>query len=59
MIFGYLLEHTDQTFDRIRDFKALIENQSRFKIKMLRSDNWDVYNSNEFNNYYAKYMIKR
>ena len=59
MIFGYLLAHKDQTFDRFKDFKALVENQTNFKIKMLRSDNGDEYNSNEFNDYYVKYMIKQ
>ena len=54
MIFGYFLEHKDKTFDRFKDFKAWVENQSGFKIKMLRYDNRDEYNSNEFNNYYAK-----
>ena len=35
MTFGYLLEHKDQTFNRFKDFKALIENQSGFKITMM------------------------
>ena len=51
MTFGYLLENKDQTFDRFKDFKALVENKSRFKIKMLRSDNGGEYNSTKFNNY--------
>jgi len=58
MPFGYLLEHKDQTFDRFKNFKSLVENQSRFKIKMLRYDNGGEYNSNEFNDYYTKYGIK-
>ena len=36
MTFGYLLEHKDQNFIKFKDFKALIENQIDFKIKMLR-----------------------
>ena len=59
MIFGYLLEHKDQTFDRFKDFKALVENQTNFKIKMLRFDNGGECNSNELNAYYTKYGIKR
>lgn len=59
MIFGYLLEHKDQTFDRFKNFKALVENQTNFKIKMLRSDNGREYNSNELNAFCAKYGIKR
>ena len=59
MTFGYLLEHKDQTFKSFKNFKALVENQTNLKIKMLRSDNGGEYNSNEFNVYYAKYGIKR
>ena len=59
MTFGYLLEHKDQTFDRFKDFKALVENQTNLKIKMLRSDNGGEYNNNEFNAFCAKYGIKR
>ena len=59
MTFGYLLEHKDQTFDRFKDFKALVENQINLKIKMLRSDNGGEYNSNEFNVFCVKYGIKR
>ena len=58
MTFGYLLEHKDQNFERFKDFKALVENHTNFKIKMLRSDNGGEYNSNEFNNYCVQYGIK-
>ena len=59
MTFGYLIEHKDQTFNRLKDFKALVENQSEFKIKMLISDNGGEYNNNEFNDFCTKYGIKR
>ena len=59
MTFGYLLKHKDQTFDRFKDFRALVENQTNLKIKMLRLDNGGEYNNNEFNTYCAKYIIKR
>ena len=49
MTFGYLLEHKDQTFESFKNFKALVENQTNLKIKMLRSDNGGEYNNNEFN----------
>jgi len=49
MTFGYLPEHKDQTFDRFKDFKALVENQTNLKIKLLRLDNGGEYNNNEFN----------
>ena len=59
MTFGYLIEHKDQTFDRFKDFNALVENQIDLKIKMLRSINGGEYNNNEFNDYHTKYNIKR
>ena len=58
MTFGYLLEHKDQTFNKFKDFKALVKNQTDFKIKMMRSDNGGEYNNNEFNDYYVKHGIK-
>jgi len=51
MTFDYLIEHKDQTFDRFKDFKALVENQFGFNIKMLTFDNGGEYNSNEFNDF--------
>ena len=59
MNFGYLLEHKDQTFESLKVFKAFIENQTNLKIKMLRLDNGGEYSSNEFNEFCAKYGIKR
>ena len=59
MTFGYLLEHKDQTFETFKVFKAFVENQTNLKIKMLRSDNGGEYSSNEFNDFCAKYGIKR
>jgi len=59
MNFGYLLEHKDQTFECFKIFKAFVENQTNLKINRLRSDNGEEYNNNEFNDYCAKYGIKR
>jgi len=59
MKFGYLLNHKDQTFSKFKAFKALVENQINFKIKILRSENGGESNSNDFNEYYEKYGIKR
>lgn len=59
MTFGYLLEHKDQKFDMFKEFMALVENQTYLKIKMLRSNNWGEYISNEFNDFCAKHGIKR
>jgi len=57
--FLYLLEHKDQTFESFKVFKEFVENQTNLKIKMLRSNNGGEYNSNEFNDFCAKYGIKR
>eukprot|EP00253_Pinus_taeda_P008584 PITA_08584 len=39
----YFLKTKDEVFDRFRDFKALIENMTRKKIKVLCSDNSGEY----------------
>ena len=46
-------------FPWFRHFKALIENQSEKKIKMLRIDNGTEYESNEFHDYCRETDIKR
>jgi hypothetical protein len=35
----YLLKSKDEVFSKFKEFKALIENLSKRKIKILRSDN--------------------
>ena len=47
------LVHSDvcgqgEVFNRFHEFKALVENQTGKKMKVLRSDNGDEYTSNEF-----------
>ena len=41
------------------EFKALVENLSEKKIKILRSDNGGEFTSNEFNDYCKEAAIKR
>ena len=41
-----------EVFSKIKEFKALIENPSVRKIKILRSDNGGEYTSKEFMNFY-------
>lgn len=36
----YFLKTKDEVFDHFREFKALVENATRKKIKVLRSDKW-------------------
>ena len=47
----YFLKKKDEVFERFKEFKALIENLSERKIKILRSDNGGEFTSNEFNDF--------
>lgn len=55
----YFLKKKDEVFSWFRRFKALIENQSEKKIKVLRTDNGTDYKSNEFQCYCREVGIKR
>ena len=46
-------------FTWFRHFKALIENQTKKKIKILRTDNKTEYESNEFHGFCKEAGIKR
>ena len=50
----YFMQKKDQTFSKFCEFKALVEKDTRKKVKALRSDNGGEYISNEFKNFYAK-----
>jgi hypothetical protein len=41
----YFLKTKDEVFNKFKEFKALIENLSERKIKILRSDNGGEYTS--------------
>jgi transposase InsO family protein len=55
----YFLKAKDEVFSKFQDFKALVENLSGRKIKILRFDNGGEYNSNEFTDYCREARIKR
>jgi transposase InsO family protein len=55
----YFLKSKDEMFSKFNEFKALIENLSERKIKILRSDNGGEYTSKEFVNYCKDVRIKR
>lgn len=55
----YFLKKKDEVFKWFRSFKALVENQTRNKIKILRTDNGTKYESNEFNDFCREVGIKR
>jgi transposase InsO family protein len=55
----YFLKSKDEVFSKFKEFKALIENLSERKIKILRSYNGGEYTSKEFVNFCKDVGIKR
>jgi transposase InsO family protein len=49
----------DEAFSRFQEFKALVENQTGRKIKVLISDNGGKYTSNDFKRFCTRVGIKR
>ena len=44
----YFLIKKSEVFDKFKEFKALVENQTEKKIKVLRTDNGGEFCGNEF-----------
>jgi hypothetical protein len=55
----YFSKSKDEVFDKFKEFKSLIKNLSKRKIKILRSDNGGEYTSKEFVNFCKDVEIKR
>jgi hypothetical protein len=55
----YFLKSKDEALEKFKEFKALVENLSERKIKILRSDNGGEYTSNEFGSFCRDVGIKR
>jgi hypothetical protein len=53
------LKTKSEVFKRFQEFKALVENKTGRKIKVLRSDNGGEYTSNEFRDFCIQEGIKR
>ena len=53
----YFLKKKSEVFDRFKEFKALVENQTEKKIKVLRIDNVGEFCSKEFEEFYKKFGI--
>ena len=47
-IHGYILRNKSKVFDRFKEFKALVENETEKKIKVLRTDNGGEFCKKEF-----------
>jgi transposase InsO family protein len=55
----YFLKSKDEVLGKFKEFKTLLENLSKKKIKILRSDNGGEYTSNEFGIFCIDVRIKR
>ena len=55
----YFLKTKDEVFSRFKEFKALVENLTGKRIKVLRSDNGGEYIDKEFTGFCAREAIKR
>ena len=55
----YFLKHKFDAFGYFQQFKALVENQSGHRIKILRTDRGGEYVSNEFLNFYKTHGIQK
>jgi hypothetical protein len=55
----YFLKTKSEVFKRFQEFKALVENQTGRKIKVLRSDNGGEYTSTEFRDFCTQEGIRR
>lgn len=53
-LFVYFLKSKDETFDKFREFKAMVETQTERKIKILRSDNGGEYVNKEMQDFLQK-----
>jgi transposase InsO family protein len=55
----YFLRKKSEVFDKFKEFKTLVENQTEKKIKVLRTDNGGEFCGNEFKELCKKCGIER
>jgi transposase InsO family protein len=55
----FFMRGKSEVFSRFQEFKALVENRTGNKIRVLRSDNGGEYTSNDFNDFCREAGIKR
>jgi transposase InsO family protein len=58
-IWIYLLKAKSEVFTRFQEFRALVENESGKRIKVLRSDNGGEYSSRQLIDFRAQHGIRR
>ena len=54
-----MLKHKDQVFEKFKEWKSLVENQTGRKVKKLRTDNGLEFCNQQFDSYYANEGIAR
>ena len=54
----YFLEEKSQVFDIFKNFKAYVEKESGFSLKILRSDRGGEYMSEKFESFLKKHRIR-
>src|SRR5664279_186397 len=58
-VWPYFLKNKDDTFAAFKEWKVMIERQTKRKVKLLRTDNGDEFCSHAFNDYCSKEGIVR
>ena len=53
------MKNKDEVFNKFKEFKALVENHAKKKIKTLRSDNGGEFTLDSFKDLCREYGIKR
>jgi transposase InsO family protein len=53
------IKNKSEAFDKFKEFKALVENETEMKIKCLRSYNGGEFTSNDFVEFCEAHRIKR
>eukprot|EP00253_Pinus_taeda_P027958 PITA_27958 len=59
MVWIGLMKQKDEAFEKLKSFKALVENESDHKIKCLRSDRGGEFISNEFFDFCEEHGIRK
>lgn len=53
------LQDKSQAFERFKIFRKIVQKESGYKMKCLRSDRGGEFTSNEFEDYYERHGIRR